>query len=412
MPRVCRKPLPRPPTRSKLALLLLGLSVAGCAGGVEAENVSAEVSHPKGGGLSIDWAAVFEATHEIIRICLSNTLTEAYCHDTPPAGFFDCSEYCGIHEDHHEERSNHCAICPDGDCERFEPSGQLAGLDVTVPIDHAGNGVVMTVPVHGCGRAREVLQVAGLTRLECEAFKAQVEAGACTKDPPPPQGPRDICWDGHPVESLPAELDMSPATLEEVSRSVGMMSSCSGVLIEGNRFLTAGHCVDNHEQPFVMLGLRRTFANPVGWFQVAERNQYPVLETLENGWTDTDRLDYAIVSLGPNRITGEMPSERFPSARVESSPCGVHSGVAIVTHRPAEQPIQTVDTGHVENFYDKRLTTDLSGGPSSSGSPMFCDGGRLAGVYAGGGCHRRGEGPHMEAILARSPILRGLAEAQ
>lgn len=214
------------------------------------------------------------------------------------------------------------------------------------------------------------------------------------------------CWDGSPVTEPSSDLLVDDAFIEALSPSVGLTNAgCSGTLIEGNRFFTAGHCFDTPGSEWVRFNFDQE-DTPDTILETVERDIYPIGTVLESVFHGG--MDYAVVSLERN-LRGQFPNQNIPPAPIADTNCQPGQVVALIGH-PGGIP-KAVDTGHVSLQWATRMRSDLSGGPGGSGSGMFCEDGRLSGIYAGGGCDRRGEGSHIEAIIERSPIIRSLVSA-
>lgn len=190
---------------------------------------------------------------------------------------------------------------------------------------------------------------------------------------------------------------------------------CSGTLLPGNRFLTAGHCFNNSgggwTYPKNANGVTLTSEeiatemvvnfnyqkDSSGNVRAAQTfNISSIVERNLNG------LDYAIVQLAGN------PGAQFPRARVAGSDASAGDTIAIIGH-PAGRPKQ-IDAGTVSSLSGSAIyygDLDTLGGNSGSGIVRASDG-MVVGVHTNGGCTANGGnnfGMRLSSLLAASDIL-------
>lgn len=109
---------------------------------------------------------------------------------------------------------------------------------------------------------------------------------------------------------------------------------------------------------------------------------------MEFGFERTDKLDYAILEIGPN-AQGKMPGDAHKIASVNNRKPTVPEMIAIFQH-PAGAPkkIEAGTVGDVAGATVYYKDVDTLGG--SSGSGIRDKNGILIGVHTSGGCPYKG----------------------
>ena len=210
-------------------------------------------------------------------------------------------------------------------------------------------------------------------------------------------------WDADPVERPSSDLPLPVEFIRRHSPAVGWIGNCSGTLLGRDLFLTAAHCVSPGALP---AGAVFNYQNdPQG--NPRDRFAFPVVEVVEHG---NGGLDYAILRLKGN------PGERIAPANIATTNCAPGDRVAVIGH-PGGRAKQ-VAAGTIRGIEPKDiLYRGLDTSSGNSGSGVICgSNGRITGVHAWGGCnqnpgvsdHGSNGGPHIEALLDASPVLRSL----
>jgi V8-like Glu-specific endopeptidase len=197
----------------------------------------------------------------------------------------------------------------------------------------------------------------------------------------------------------------------------------SGTLLANNLFLTAGHCFDQTGNGWTRPRVNGTFntispqeiatnmhvnfnyqVDPAGNPRAEQR--FPVLELVEYR---LGTLDFAICRLGGNAAA------TFGTGNLATTNAAVGDTVAILGHPAGAR--KRVEAGTVFAIGGNSISydnIDTLGGNSGSGILRASDG-RVVGVHTQGGCNAAGTGQNsgvaIEAIIAASPTLRGLAAA-
>ncbi len=196
---------------------------------------------------------------------------------------------------------------------------------------------------------------------------------------------------------------------------------CSGTLISGDLFLTAGHCFSQTPNGWRVPRVNGT-SEPIPRAEIASNmhvdfnyqvgpdgndlpfTSFAVVELVEDRLGD---LDYAILRLANN------PGLTYGIARIAPADAPVGGTICIIGH-PEGVP-KRIEAGSASQyqgpsiFYDD---IDTAGGSSGSGILADPDG-PLAGIHTTGGCTAaRGgnnSGIRIGALLEASPTLRDLA---
>lgn len=172
----------------------------------------------------------------------------------------------------------------------------------------------------------------------------------------------------------------------------------SGTLLEGDLFLTAGHCFDasggGWRRPMrgstplkpaeLAVHMHVNFSYQVNGSNGTVRAgvAFPVAELLE--WR-FGGLDYAIARLGKNQA-GRRPSEVYPVQRVAASDARQGGTMLCIIQHPNGNP-KMIEAGPLFRNDGHRIeydSLDTLGG--SSGSGILSPDGHIAGVHTNGGC--------------------------
>ncbi len=220
------------------------------------------------------------------------------------------------------------------------------------------------------------------------------------------------------VPSLGASLDLCPG---EAFADQPATAFCSGVLVDDNLVLTAGHCASLLPLDSFVVVLDYYYQAPgVLAVQPADvRKPLAILSEEVDPSGAEPRLDYAWL-----RIDGAAGHPEQPVAIRGATP-PLEDGEAIVSaSTPEGVPVKIDEDGRIADPREDSMdyfvaSTDTSAG--SSGSPAFDDGGAVVGILRGGGldyietdagCQATNVvpdgGPAMEEFTYASAALQGL----
>jgi V8-like Glu-specific endopeptidase len=199
---------------------------------------------------------------------------------------------------------------------------------------------------------------------------------------------------------------------------------CTGTLLPGNRFLTAGHCFDvdpgGWDTPVDSSGVKIPPA------QIAQNMHVDFNYQTENEGRTTGiasydiaslleyrlgNLDYAIVQLAGN------PGRDFPVARLDDRLVNAWDAMADRTVTMIQHPLGRLKEvasglGLQSASAPRLLYTDLDTEGGSSGSGVIDTFGYVLGVHTNGGCNSAGgganRGNNINEIRALSPIVQDL----
>jgi hypothetical protein len=185
----------------------------------------------------------------------------------------------------------------------------------------------------------------------------------------------------------------------ESSGTVKGQRWCTGCLINGDKFLTAGHCFDQFGNDWTRPSRNDEVISPeeiatlmvVNFnFQIDPMTELPraddrfpvisLLEYQENG------LDYAIVQLGRND-EGESPSEKYGVLNLSEQDLTHKGSILCVIQHPNGNPKKVEAGSLLDNKKGQVFYNDIDTLGGSSGSPILAEKTRtVIGVHTSGGC--------------------------
>jgi V8-like Glu-specific endopeptidase len=199
----------------------------------------------------------------------------------------------------------------------------------------------------------------------------------------------DVCQ--RPVAVLQWLDDATLARKFGTSGALANQMWGSGVLLDGDRLLTAGHCFTG-VTPFGMprmepdeaaLAMRVVFGHQRARTGAMQEEAFSIVGLLKCVSTQ-DGADYAVVQLAGNGITSS-PSAKYGSLKLAASDAPRGSDICIIQQPRYANFLKKVAVGKVARnkaggiFYDAMETDE-----GSSGSPIVNDQGEIVGVHHGG----------------------------
>jgi hypothetical protein len=210
------------------------------------------------------------------------------------------------------------------------------------------------------------------------------------------------------VREYDGSLGQSRAFVDTHKNPVGRIrgtTPCSGTLIARDLFLTAAHCLSGGA-PLALDVEFNAEKLPGTTTQEDALSRHDVLEVVEDGFRQSQFLDYAIL-----RLSG-TPGDRFGVAELEPLRPAEGHLITVIQHPKGEA--KQVDVGHILRYDAAELYmlyADLSTDGGTSGAGILDDEGRLVGVHRGRDCAESflSGGLPIADALAHSPRLRSLS---
>ncbi len=233
-----------------------------------------------------------------------------------------------------------------------------------------------------------------LIMLSSLAALSTAQAGSCNLAP----DYQDI---NYYQGNLGVSVDFAKSHLGAVGKLKKFSASiCTGTLIEGDRFITAGHCLSSITDE----GYSVAFDYQTGLQSVT----FPVTAILEKQRLP---LDYAIMQLGGS------PSKQFPVARLSAHNIDNQANeeerrVTLIQHPLGR--VKQIDSDIAETLPSGSWKSDVDVDGGASGSGVLDHNGYLIAIVSGGGCGREDKwistGTYISEIAKTSERVNTLIE--
>lgn len=184
---------------------------------------------------------------------------------------------------------------------------------------------------------------------------------------------------------LLSEIDNEIIDSEIIEKANGSVASlydyfrgnyCSGVLIEEDTFLTAGHCI----------ALLKLYPNLAIFEKNNKKVAYKVKSVIDQGLYQG--LDYALLEVEKTSIWSRQHLPEALSLLDESF--AASDGEAVFTIHHPEGKEKHISIGNVLRLEDKHFYHNLETRPGSSGAPILSKQGEVVGLHYRGGCAEGG----------------------
>lgn len=210
--------------------------------------------------------------------------------------------------------------------------------------------------------------------------------------------------------------EREPSNFAPVARLVQSPGNfgCTGTLIGVNCVISAGHCGSFFRYAEFNVPMSTEKGKPVA---AAEEDRYPVEEVLgrSNGG---DGRDWAVIRLGPNPITGELPGRRQGFLEVSFDPPHENTFVRITGYgtdskRPTHTGAQQTATGYITGVHESSATLSYSVDtePGNSGASIVDETtGKVIGVHTTGYCSGSGGSNVGTSIAFREEFRKAIED--
>lgn len=191
---------------------------------------------------------------------------------------------------------------------------------------------------------------------------------------------------------------------------------CTATLIGRSCVITAGHCFPVFEAvefdvPLSSQEGRMQRSLPENQFAIDKSS----IELETPTGPETSHLDFAVMRLLPNKLTGLWPGDLFGHAELNFYSACPKTELEIIGHgKKSSDPtinfVQTRGWGELQEVKKEKLayyTVDTTVGDSGAG---IYQNGKLLGIHILGGCQRLGPGQNKGILFAQNKKLKELVK--
>lgn len=213
-----------------------------------------------------------------------------------------------------------------------------------------------------------------------------------------------------------AEDEREPSNVAPIARLVQAPGNfgCTGTLVSPNCMISAGHCGSFFR--FAEFNVPHSTASGAPTAS-ADEDRYPVEQVIARA-NSGDGNDWAVMRLGPNSITGELPGNRQGFVEVSFDPPQENALLRITGYgkdrrHPTRTATQQTATGLLSAVRQNSATISyaVDTEPGNSGASIIDEStGKVIGVHTTGYCGSSGGGNVGTAIAYRAEFRKAIED--